>query len=141
MNIYLRIVFILYPRIINFSTLFKPVAFQSTIDNPIEPGKSIDDKEYQLDIVVKLNGNITINLEMQVVNYHNWSARSLCYLCRKFDSVARGEDYNTAQPVYQIGFLDFTLFEDHPEFFARYQVIVQWPIIPQSARLLWYNSR
>jgi predicted transposase/invertase (TIGR01784 family) len=92
------------------------------IDNPIEPGKAVDDKEYQLDIVVKLNGNITINLEMQVVNYHNWSARSLCYLCRKFDSVARGDDYNDARPVYQIGFLDFTLFEDHPEFFAKYQM-------------------
>jgi hypothetical protein len=25
-------------------------------------------------------------------------------------------------PVYHIGFLDFTLFEDHPEFFARYQM-------------------
>ena len=24
--------------------------------------------------------------------------------------------------VYHIGFLDFTLFEDHPEFFARYQL-------------------
>jgi len=102
--------------------LSRDQVIDATIDNPIEPGKSIDDKEYQLDIVVKLNGNITINLEMQVVNYHNWSARSLCYLCRKFDSVARGEDYNAAQPVYQIGFLDFTLFEDHPEFFARYQM-------------------
>jgi hypothetical protein len=35
---------------------------------------------------------------------------------------ARGNDYNTAETVYQIGFLDFTLFEDHPEFFARYQM-------------------
>ena len=92
------------------------------IDNPIEPGATISNKEYQLDIVVKLNGCITINLEMQVINYNNWPMRSLSYLCRKFDSIARGEDYNTAQSVYQIGFLDFTLFEEHPEFFSKYQI-------------------
>ena len=92
------------------------------IENPIEPGATISDKEYQLDILVKLNGNVAINLEMQVLNYKNWPMRSLSYLCRKFDVVARGNDYNTAETVYQIGFLDFTLFEDHPEFFARYQM-------------------
>ncbi len=92
------------------------------IENPIEPGATISNKEYQLDIVVKLNGDITINLEMQVINYQNWPMRSLSYLCRKFDSIARGSDYNTAETVYHIGFLDFTLFEDHPEFFAKYQV-------------------
>ncbi len=34
----------------------------------------------------------------------------------------RGEDYSIIKPVYQIGFIDFTLFEDHPEFFAQYQL-------------------
>lgn len=92
------------------------------IDNPIEPGATVSDKEYQLDIVVILNGDTIINLEMQVINYKNWPMRSLSYLCRKFDDVARGDDYNTANTVYQIGFLDFTLFEDHPEFFAQYQM-------------------
>ena len=48
--------------------------------------------------------------------------RSLSYLCRKFDAIARGDDYNSARTVYHIGFLDFTLFEDHPEFFAQYQM-------------------
>ncbi len=49
-------------------------------------------------------------------------ARSLAYLCRRFDNLHRGEDYSIIKPVYQIGFLDFTLFEDHPEFFAKYQM-------------------
>ncbi len=92
------------------------------IDNPIEPGASITSKEYQLDIVVKLNDDITIIIEMQVVNYKNWSMRSLAYLCRKFDKIARGKDYNTARTVYQVGLLDFTLFEDHPQLFAKYQM-------------------
>lgn len=95
---------------------------EAYIDNPIEPGATIGNKEYQLDIVVKLNGDTIINLEMQVINYNNWPMRSLSYLCRKFDSVARGDDYNSAHTAYQIGFLDFTLFEDHPEFFAKYQM-------------------
>jgi predicted transposase/invertase (TIGR01784 family) len=95
---------------------------EAHIDNPVTPGEAISDKEYQLDIIVSLNGNITINLEMQVINYKNWTARSLSYLCRKFDSVARGDDYNNANIVYQIGFLDFTLFENHPEFLAKYQM-------------------
>lgn len=93
-----------------------------TIENPIEPGESIDDKEYQLDIYVSLNNNTYINLEMQVVNYNNWPMRSLAYLCRKYDNLHKGEDYSKIKPVYQISFLDFTLFEDHPEFFATYQM-------------------
>jgi len=92
------------------------------IENPIEVGKTISDKEYQLDILVLLNDDTYINIEMQVENYNNWPMRSLSYLCRRFDNATRGQDYNLIKPVYHIGFIDFTLFEDHPEFFAKYQV-------------------
>jgi len=92
------------------------------IENPITPGEAIDEKEYQLDLYVSLNNNTFVNLEMQVINYNNWPLRSLAYLCRKFDMLHRGEDYSIIKPVYQIGFIDFTLFEDHPEFFAQYQL-------------------
>ena len=43
-------------------------------------------------------------------------------MCREFDSLDHGDDYDNVQPIYQIGFLDFTLFEDHPEFCAKYQM-------------------
>ena len=102
--------------------LSRSQVIDATIENPITPGITLSDKEYQLDIIVKLNGNAIINLEMQVINYKNWPMRSLAYLCRKFDNISRGNDYNTVKPVYQIGFLDFTLFENHPEFFGRYQM-------------------
>lgn len=108
--------------ICSFLHLSREQVLDVYVDNPIAPGATVSDKEYQLDIVVKLNGNITINLEMQVINYKNWPMRSLSYLCRKFDNIAKGDDYNSAHTVYQIGFLDFTLFEDHPEFFAQYQM-------------------
>ena len=92
------------------------------ITNTVIPGISISDKEYRMDIHMKLNNCSTINIEMQLDNYGNWIDRSLSYLCRDFDSLNRGEDYLKIQPVYQIGFLDFTLFEDHPEFCATYQM-------------------
>ena len=95
---------------------------EAYIDNPVTPGESMSEKEYQMDIVVVLNGNVIINLEMQVMNYGNWPYRSLAYLSRKYNNIARGKDYSTVMPVYHIGFLDFTLFEDHPEFFAKYQM-------------------
>lgn len=95
---------------------------KAEVQNPITPGNTLNNKEYQLDVVVEFNDNTIINLEMQVVDYKNWPERSLSYLCRKFDNVARGNDYIDVKPVYHIGFLDFTLFKDHPEFFAKYHV-------------------
>ncbi len=92
------------------------------IQNPIEVGRTISDKEYQMDILVLMNDNTYINIEMQIESYNNWPMRSLSYLCRRFDNVARGQDYNLVKPIYHIGFIDFTLFEDHPEFFAKYHV-------------------
>ena len=90
------------------------------ISNPIELGKNIDDKTYILDIKVNLNGHAVINLEMQVVNEGNWPERSLCYLCRAFDNLNRGQSYEDIRPAIQIGLLNFTLFPDSPEFFANY---------------------
>ena len=60
-----------------------------------------------------------INLEMQVENKHNWTDRSLAYLCRSFDQLYRGQEYEEALPVIHIGFLDYTLFPDVPEFYAK----------------------
>ena len=88
--------------------------------NPIELGRDIDAKEFILDVKVDLNHNTTLNLELQVVNYHNWPERSLSYLCRSFDNLSAGQNYIDVTPVIQIDFLDFTLFEEHPEFCSSY---------------------
>ncbi len=63
-----------------------------------------------------------MNLEMQVRNQGNWVPRSISYLCREWDRIHKGDDYTTAPNAYHIGFLDFTLFEDHPEFYATYRL-------------------
>lgn len=93
------------------------------ITNPVELGKSIDAKDFFLDIKVLLNNDTIINLEMQVVNEHNWPEQSLSYLCRSFDGLNKGDNYLEVKPVIQISLLDFTLFPDHPEFYATYQLL------------------
>ena len=90
------------------------------ITNPIELGKAINDKEFILDIRIELNQNTVIDLEMQVLDEGNWPERSLIYLCRAFDNLNRGEDYTAVRPAVHIGILDFTLFEEAPEFYATY---------------------
>ena len=94
-----------------------------TIENPIVLGEALDTKTFILDVRVMLNDHALINLEMQIVNYLNWPERSLSYLCRNFDQLQRGQDYLEARPVIHIGFLDFTLFPECPEFYATYKLL------------------
>ncbi|MDE6852220.1 MAG: Rpn family recombination-promoting nuclease/putative transposase [Lachnospiraceae bacterium] len=94
-----------------------------SVENPIELGKSYEEKDLILDIKALLNGNTVINLEMQVVNEYNWKERSLCYLCRSFDNLNRGMDYSVTKPAIQIGILNFTLFPKAPEFYANYYMM------------------
>ena len=93
------------------------------IMNPIILGETIDDKDFYLDIEMKMNDNTVINLEMQIENQKNWTDRSLSYLCRNFSQIPKGQDYSEALPAIQIGFLDYTLFPDYPEFYATYKML------------------
>ena len=97
-----------------------PETLEVEITNPIILGESFSNKDFILDINVIVNGKTRLNLEMQIVNYHNWKERSLSYLCRSFDRVYKGDDYISAIPVIQISFLDFDLFPENPEFYATY---------------------
>ena len=82
------------------------------IMNPIVLGQAIDDKEFILDVKITMNNNTIIDLELQVVNYHNWPDRSLQYLCRVFNSLKQGQDYDETIAVVHIGILDFDLFPE-----------------------------
>lgn len=93
------------------------------ITNPIILGDAITNKEFRLDVNVRLNNHTLINLEMQVTDRMDWQNRSLIYLCRDFDQLDRGQTYMEIHPVIHIGFLDYTLFEDSPEFYATYKLI------------------
>ena len=93
------------------------------IKNPIKLGEAIDMKEFILDVYIQLNNLTELNLEMQVNNLHNWPDRSLSYLCRTFDGLCSGQDYRLTKPVIHIGILDFSLFPEHPEFYASYKLL------------------
>ncbi len=93
------------------------------IKNPITRGESREDKEFILDIKLIINSNTLINLELQVINEHNWPERSLGYLCHTFDQLEPGQEYTDALPAIHIGILDFQPFEDNPEFYATYKLL------------------
>lgn len=105
------------------------------VTNTVQPGESIDDKAYVLDINVMLNQTRIINIEMQVVNLKNWPERSLCYLSRNLNQLKQGEDYIELRPVIQIGLLDYTLFPKRPEFYATYRLLNEKTHTPYSDKL------
>lgn len=102
--------------------LSKDEVISVEITNPIILGDSVERKELRLDIVVLLNNHTIINLEMQVANRKNWTNRSILYLCRSFDNPVHGQDYKEIKPAIHIGFLDYTLFKEYPEFYATYKL-------------------
>ena len=94
-----------------------------TLQNPIVLGEEIDSKEYILDLAILINQTEFLNLEMQVYHDPNWIDRSISYTARCFDNLNRGETYDQILPVTHIGFLNYTLFPEHPEFHANYQLV------------------
>lgn len=71
-----------------------------------------DDKEGIIDVRVVLNGNIQMDIEMQVLMFTYWAERSLYYLSRMYaGQIKKGQDYNTLQKCIHVGILDFELFE------------------------------
>ena len=93
--------------------------------NPIKVGETIASKEFVLDILVRFNNGAYINLEMQVVNEHNWTDRSLSYIGRLLNQLKKKAPYESLQPVVHIGFLNYTLFPEYPEFLASYRLMNQ----------------
>ena len=93
------------------------------ITNQIVPGERIDEKEYILDINLLMNGSITVNIELQVINYNDWPERSLQYLCRSFDLLNKGQLYSDSKTTIHIGILSFALFPDFKEYFSSFRMM------------------
>ena len=91
--------------------------------NPIMPGDTLSERGIVLDVNVEINHNTRIDLEMQVVNHYDWPERSLYYACKNYLNLSKGDFYDRAVPSIQIGFLDYTLFEDHPTFYSTYRLM------------------
>ena len=90
------------------------------IKNPIELGKSINDKTIVMDLKIELNNDRVINIEMQVDDLRDWPERSLLYLCRNYDRLKRGGKYTHTMKAIHIGILDFTPEGFPEELFLEY---------------------
>lgn len=93
-----------------------------TIKNPFMLGESVADKDSIMDIRILLNNQTYINLEMQIATETFWPERSLTYLCKSFLNLQKGESYSKVRPAIHIGFLDYDLFPEAPEFYATYHM-------------------
>ena len=94
-----------------------------TILNPIELGSTIGDKEFILDVKVCMNNNTTIDMEMQVLNYNDWSDRSIQYIGRNFDTLEHGDEYTVSPEIVHIGILDFELFPSKSRLLDCYMIM------------------
>lgn len=93
------------------------------IQNPIVLGEEINSKTCILDIKLLLNNSHYYNIEMQVSKQKYWKERSVTYLCRLYDNLKVGREYDEVIPAIQISILDFDLFDDVEELCSRYYLI------------------
>lgn len=80
------------------------------------------DKEGILDVRIKMNGNIQMDMEMQVLMFTYWAERSLFYLSRMYtEQLKKGQDYDVLQKCIHVGILGFEIFESE-EFYSRFHI-------------------
>lgn len=85
--------------------------------------ESQEEKLGILDVQVLLNGDIQINMEMQVAPFELWAERSLFYLGKMYiDQIKEGEDYDVLKKCIHIGILDFVMFQEDEEFYSRFHI-------------------
>ena len=93
------------------------------VKNPIDYGSSITDKKVILDLKLLLNECRIVNIEMQVLDDGDWPERSVVYLCRCYDNVLKGNEYDTILPAHQISIVDYDLPEKEPEFYSTHHLV------------------
>lgn len=80
--------------------------FQSTEMIP----QNADDKLSRLDIACELSDKKFVDVEVQVINYHNMARRTLYYWTQMYlMNLLKGDDYKILRPVITINILAFKL--------------------------------
>lgn len=90
------------------------------IQNPIILGKSLENKDCILDILVSVNGKALVNLEMQMSISIDWIKRSLYYGFGMYTNLKTGQDYSDCKPSYHIGFVKKSPFKDDERFYSNF---------------------
>lgn len=81
------------------------------LDNELPP-ESLDEKFCRLDIKLTINKHTVINIEMQVLNYHNYKERVVFYWAKVFiEKLSKNEDYINLLPTTSINIINFNLFD------------------------------
>ena len=81
------------------------------------------DKLGILDVRVILNGDIQLDMEIQVAKFLFWRERSLFYLSKMYSEVIlAGEGYHVLGKCIHVGILDFILFEEDEEFYSCFHM-------------------
>ena len=82
------------------------------IQNPVEVGRTISDKEYQMDILVLMNDNTYINIEMQVNREAAYKERTLFYWAKLYsEDLESGADYSELSQTICVNIINFNLFD------------------------------
>ena len=81
------------------------------------------DKLGILDVRVILNGDVQLDMEIQVAKFLFWRERSLFYLSKMYsDVILAGEGYHVLGKCIHVGILDFILFEEDEEFYSCFHM-------------------
>lgn len=94
-------------------------------ETPILERDLIDDKMGILDIKAKVNKEITIDIEMQVVRQNNIEERLMFYWSRAYtNEIKKGQDYNKLKRTIVILFADFKLNRliEIPKYHTRWHI-------------------
>ena len=71
------------------------------------------DKLGILDVRVILNGDVQLDMEIQVAKFLFWRERSLFYLSKMYmKQIRKGQDYDVLQKCTHVRILDFDLFKN-----------------------------
>lgn len=90
------------------------------IENPIQIGADISNKDMILDLLVTLNHERRINIELQILHQSFWPERSLGYACKTFtNQLKKGQNYDTLMQTIHIAIIDFPLFPDEHIFYSQ----------------------
>lgn len=81
------------------------------------------DKLGILDVRVALDGDIQIDMEIQIAKFMFWQERSLFYLSKMYsEDIHVGDDYHVLGKCIHVGILDFLLFEEDAEYYSRFHL-------------------
>ncbi len=111
------------------SNLLKMEIKEIEVDHDVALAKKIKEDKYGvLDLKAKLNGDLEVDIEIQLKDYDNMIQRATFYSTRMISSqLLKGDDYKLIKPVIVVAILNFDVFK-----FDEY--ITKSALVPENHR-------